>query len=110
MAEWVQPEYSKGEIDRAGALLVPWWKNPENKPRELGMGYMIIQNWRTSHALPLNSFRVALRRKARQVNPSAIVAQRLKRFSSIMNKLTREETMKLSQMQCPDPRQMYQLI
>lgn len=26
MAEWVPRIYSKGEIDRAAATLVPWWK------------------------------------------------------------------------------------
>jgi hypothetical protein len=25
MAEWVKREYSKGDIDRAGKLLIPWW-------------------------------------------------------------------------------------
>jgi len=37
--------------------------------------------------------------RARKIDPSAIVAQRLKRFSSIASKLVREPRMKLSQMQ-----------
>ena len=99
MAEWVKREYSKGEIDRAGALLVPWWTGQGPNPEELGQAFMIIQNWRTSHAFPLNTFQMVLRQRARRVEPRALVAQRLKRISSTMNKLVREPKMKLSQMQ-----------
>jgi (p)ppGpp synthase/HD superfamily hydrolase len=98
MTEWVKREYGKGLIDRAGHLLVPWWKGGP-KPEELGRSYIIIQNWRTSHALPLNVFQAVLRSRAKRVEERVIVAQRLKRFSSIMAKLVREPSMKLSQMQ-----------
>jgi len=60
---------------------------------------MIVQNWRTSHALPLNVFQAGLRQRAKRIEERVIVAQRLKRFSSMMNKLVREPNMKLSQMQ-----------
>lgn len=100
MAEWVKPEYGKGEIDRVGKLLVPWWKN-ENAPNppNLGHAYQVIQNWRTSHAMPLLTFRMGLTKRANRVEPNPIIAQRLKRFASVMNKLAREPHMKLSQMQ-----------
>src|SRR5208337_994324 len=98
MAEWVQRDHGKGEIDRAGTLLIPWWKGLD-KPERLGMLYMIVQNWRTSHALPLNVFQAGLRQRAKRIEERVIVAQRLKRFSSMMNKLVREPNMKLSQMQ-----------
>ncbi|OGP63355.1 MAG: hypothetical protein A2170_02735 [Deltaproteobacteria bacterium RBG_13_53_10] len=99
MAQWVRREYSKADIDRAGALLIPWWKREVNDPPESGRSYMIIENWRTSHARPLLTFRVGLERRAKRVDTKSLVAQRLKRFSSVMNKLVREPTMKLSQMQ-----------
>jgi len=100
MAEWVRREYSKGEIDRAGALLVPWWKREVLPPQgDLALAYRIIENWRTSHAMPLLTFRMGLSQRAKRIEPEAIVAQRLKRFSSVMNKLAREPNMKLSQMQ-----------
>ena len=100
MPEWTQRRYSKGEIDRAGAWLVPWWKDP-NAPysQEVTEAYAVVENWRTSHAMPLLTFRMALQNRAKRVDPKAIVAQRLKRFSSVMNKLVREPVMKLSQMQ-----------
>lgn len=99
MAEWVRREYSKGDIDRAGALLLPWWTFKKPPPEELGKAFMIVQNWRTSHAFPLNTFQMGLRKRAKRFQPDALVAQRLKRFSSLMNKLAREPQMKLSQMQ-----------
>ncbi|MGA3132024.1 MAG: RelA/SpoT domain-containing protein [Terracidiphilus sp.] len=49
--------------------------------------------------MPLLVFRGHLAKRAQKVTPNAIIAQRLKRFSSIMNKLSREHHMKLSQMQ-----------
>ena len=105
MAEWVKREYGKGAIDRAGKLLIPWWKAPppltpetEDEARARNIAFGIVENWRTSHGLPLNAFQAALRGRAQRIEPKVIVAQRLKRFSSVMNKLVREPTMKLSQM------------
>jgi len=99
MAQWIRCEHIKAEIDRAGVLLIPWWKNKAAAPPELGAAYKIIENWRTSHAMPLLTFRMGLANRARRVDTKAIVAQRLKRFLSVMNKLAREPNMKLSQMQ-----------
>lgn len=98
MGEWVRREHSKGEIDRAGAILVPWWRGGP-KPAELGEAYRVVENWRTCHSYPLNAFQVILRSRARRVEQDALIAQRLKRFISMMNKLAREPNMKLSQMQ-----------
>ena len=97
MAEWTKREHGKGTIDRAGADLVPWWQGAA-KPDRLGSAYLIIQNWRASHGLPLNVFQAALRSRAKRVEDDVLVAQRLKRFNSVMNKLVREPSMKLSQM------------
>jgi hypothetical protein len=80
---------------------VPWWIDPDPNapgPEHAGEYWAVIQNWRTSHAFPLNTFQTVLRQRARRVEPTAIVAQRLKRMSSVMNKLSREPHMKLSQM------------
>jgi hypothetical protein len=27
--QWVKREHGKGEIDRSGAMLIPWWTNPD---------------------------------------------------------------------------------
>jgi len=100
MAQWTKREYSKGEIDRVGARLLPWWTEPVAVTTpDIGRDYRVVQNWRTSHAFPLNTFQMGLRQRAAKIESGVIVAQRLKRFSSLMNKLKREPAMKLSQMQ-----------
>ena len=99
MVERVQRAHTKGQIDRAGEYLLPWWKDGGDVPKDGPKYYEIIQNWRSSHALPLHAFRVVLQGRAKRLDPKVLIAQRLKRFSSVMNKLAREETMQLSQMQ-----------
>ena len=59
----------------------------------------VIYNWRVSHAYPLNTFQMALRRRALKVDDEAIVAQRSKRRSSINDKLDRMPDLQLSEMQ-----------
>jgi hypothetical protein len=59
----------------------------------------IINNWRSSHNFPLNTFHVGLRRRAKNIDAGAITAQRIKRMTSIEAKLRRFPTMTLSQMQ-----------
>src|SRR5690606_22040137 len=59
----------------------------------------IINNWRSSHSFPLNTIQTGLRRKARQVDPDCLVAQRIKRLTSIRAKLERFPNMRLTQMQ-----------
>ena len=49
----------------------------------------VISNWRSSHSFPLNTLQVRLREKAKSIHGSAIVAQRLKRVPSIIQKLQR---------------------
>ena len=56
-------------------------------------------NWRSSHGMPLNTFRKTLRLYATRLDSQSLVAQRIKRLSSIELKLRRFPTMKLSQMQ-----------
>jgi len=96
LAQWIKREYSKSTVDRYGALLV----SDEELTDDLFVQCCkVVLNWRSSHAMPLLTFRMHLTKRARKVEPNAIIAQRLKRFSSIMNKLAREPNMKLSQMQ-----------
>ncbi|TFH49416.1 MAG: hypothetical protein E4H01_04320 [Lysobacterales bacterium] len=92
--EFTVPEYSESQVDRAGRMLVnpTGLQNPDD-------ALEILNNWQSSHALPLNTFTVTLRNKARQIQEDALVAQRIKRLSSIALKLRRFPTMTLSQMQ-----------
>jgi hypothetical protein len=93
--EWVTPQYTRGEVDRAGKILI------EDRPDvlELEKAYAIINNWRSSHSRPLYTFRYGIRRHAEKIDSNALVAQRIKRLSSISLKLKLQPHMKLSQMQ-----------
>jgi len=92
---WAKPEYKRSQVDAAGSVLVA----PDPDWYRLGEALEIINNWRSSHSFPLNTFQVGLRRMARHADPECLVAQRIKRLSSIEDKLRRFHTMKLSQMQ-----------
>lgn len=92
---WTVPGFSKSEVDRAGRTLVA--ENPTAD--QFLHALAVMNNWRASHNFPLNTFQVGLRRRASRFDDQALVAQRIKRMSSIELKLRRFETMKLSQMQ-----------
>jgi ppGpp synthetase/RelA/SpoT-type nucleotidyltranferase len=93
--EWAKPENSKSQVDRAGKILVSNSQDWVAYER----AHQIINNWRASHYYPLNTFKVTLRRKSLEVDSDRLVAQRIKRLSSIEAKLLRFKTMQLSQMQ-----------
>ena len=97
--DFVTPKYGKKEIDRAGDLVA----NDEFYEFSLSgviLGAIdIADNWRASHGYPLQVIRNNLANRAKKVSSEAIIAQRLKRFHSIVGKLRREPSMKLSQMQ-----------
>ena len=59
----------------------------------------VINNWRSSHSFPLNTFQNGLRKRGAKVSSNCIVSQRIKRLSSIELKLRRFQNMTLSQMQ-----------
>ena len=92
---WVAPQYSRGEIERAGRVLVA----DSTTPDALVQALVVVNNWRSSHSFPLNTMQVGLRAKARQVDAEALVAQRIKRLSSIEAKLRRFDRMNLARMQ-----------
>ncbi|TWH01821.1 hypothetical protein L614_002000000550 [Ochrobactrum sp. J50] len=95
MARWAKPEYSKNEVNKAGRVLV----DPSASVFDITQALNIINNWRSIHGHPLNTFQTTLRIKGRQIDSSVLVAQRIKRLSSIELKLRRFPTMTLSQMQ-----------
>ena len=98
MAKWATRQFkSKGEVDRAGRVLV---ENNVSKT-ERAAALSAINNWRAIHGYPLHLFTKTLKRRAHQVDGNAVIAQRLKRLHSITVKLRlpRNKNMKLSQMQ-----------
>jgi ppGpp synthetase/RelA/SpoT-type nucleotidyltranferase len=95
--DWVTPQFSRGEVDRAGQILSADWKEIDYD--EYWHALDVINNWRSSHSRPLYTFRFGVRRHAERIDPNALVAQRIKRLSSIRLKLQLSQNMKLSQMQ-----------
>jgi hypothetical protein len=92
---WAEPRYTRAQVDAAGAALV----DDTVRGAALEEALAIINNWRSSHSFPLNTFQMGLRGRAKQVDPDSLIAQRIKRLSSIALKLNLFKTMKLSQMQ-----------
>jgi hypothetical protein len=92
---WMVPLYDREQVNRAGRTRIDLLVSPEARDIALGP----INNWRSAHSFPLNSIQMTLRRRARTVAESAVVAQRLKRLIAIESKLLRFPDMKLTQMQ-----------
>jgi putative GTP pyrophosphokinase len=83
------PWGSKGAVNRAGeALRGAGPLNPESAAA--------LENWRASHSAVLNTFQAILRGRTR--GKGIVVAQRLKRRNTIIDKLSREPKMQLSRM------------
>ncbi|MDB5812974.1 MAG: hypothetical protein JWN23_91 [Rhodocyclales bacterium] len=59
----------------------------------------VLANWRSIHAFPLNTITTDLRQKVNRILPTALVVQRLKRTRSILAKLSKKSSMRLTQMQ-----------
>jgi len=94
---WAVPEFRPEEVNAAGKAL-----GKMTFPVDTVEGLealAIINNWRSAHAYPLNTFQITLRARARRVEASVIIAQREKRLDSIHRKLIAKPTMRMTQMQ-----------
>lgn len=93
---FVEIQYSKSQVNRAGGILVA----PEAYSLEdQKWAGLVLANWRACHGYPINTFQATLRQKLKVIDDAAIVAQRLKRAPSIIFKLQRFDGMKLARMQ-----------
>lgn len=88
---WEIPKCSKNQINKAGKTL----SLPDISSKEKNEALFVLNNWRASHGYPLQEIYNILK----EINPDAIVAQRLKRLDSIIGKLKRFENMSLYRMQ-----------
>lgn len=92
---WKRVEYSRSQIIKAGKVI----KDVDTAlPKDVKNATSIVDNWRAAHAYPLHVIYIYLRRMALSRN-DIIVAERLKRLDSIINKLKRQPTMSLWAMQ-----------
>lgn len=85
----ISPESSKSAVNRAGTRLA----NGQANDCDLA----VIENWRAAHNYILNTFQSTLRTKAKNAEVRTPV-QRIKRLSTIQNKLMRFPTMQLARM------------
>ena len=104
---WAKPEHSRVEVDKAGSYVAHLLSSrhqarlddPFKYPGGIDKALEIVNNWRSSHNFPLNTFQMGLRTHATSVDPEATIAQRIKRLASITYKLRRFSSMTLTQMQ-----------
>ena len=91
------PKYTRGSVNRIGKLLVAEDLTPEQRNDVLDQ----LNDWRSLHLYPLNTFQATLRTHVKKIDPKhGIVAQRLKRTPTIIDKLkNRHQVMKLGEMQ-----------
>ena len=91
---WTAPEYSRSQVNDAGVTLVDSSASRQAKSR----ARTIVNNWRASQGFPLNALQMNLRNTVAAFGDAALVAQRLKRLSSIEAKLRRSHHMQLARM------------
>lgn len=89
------PSDSKSSINKAGQLLAKGDGSVHDNIRSI----ILVSDWRASHAYPINTFQSTLRSKLENYSSDSIVAQRLKRMPTIIDKLRRYPHMQLTTMQ-----------
>lgn len=77
-------KYSKSEINKAGRFFRQESQMSEDAALD------ILNNWRAAHSYPMQVFYVRLKRTSESLDDGSLVAQRLKRASSILAKLRRK--------------------
>lgn len=92
---WVTRRFSKNQVNKAGKLI----GSGVASHAELSEAREKVSNFRSAHAYPLFSVTIHVRKNALAVNTNAIVARRLKRLPTIIDKLTRHPNMNVTTMQ-----------
>jgi hypothetical protein len=91
---------SNSQIDKAGRFISSAQLNTSGPDEHLlNDAFAVLSDWRTLHAYPLNAVAATLRRRCNAVAKETLVAQRLKRFVSIREKLLKRPEMALARMQ-----------
>lgn len=89
------PKESKSQINKAGKILTTGSPFSLEYQRALDLA----NKWRACHAYPINTFQATLRTKLKDCSGQPIVAQRLKRMPTVIDKLRRFPNMQLTTMQ-----------
>jgi len=89
------PKYSHTELDKAGEIL----RDSTGSKDEQQWALELLSSWRAAHNRPLNTFNVTLRNRLTATHRKVLVAQRLKRIPTVVDKLHRFPEMRLSRIQ-----------
>ena len=107
------PDVSKKQVNNAGDIL----KSDKQNRAVYNDALAVANKWRLAHIYPINTFQARLRNTVKKY-PDTLVAQRLKRMPTIVDKLDRHQNMKLSTMQdiggvravLPDTTAVYDIV
>ena len=91
----MEPAFSRSRVDRSARILV----DSDASDDQFADALRVFSNWRAAHGYPLNTAQVVLRARARRVCSTALISQRHKREISIIRKIERSNSMRLTQMQ-----------
>lgn len=95
MTNWAVPEHSKTQVKRAGELI----GSGAGTDEEIEAARAKISNFRSAHGYPLLSVTMHVRDKATAVTSDVVVARRLKRLPTVLDKLERQPHMNVTTMQ-----------
>lgn len=95
MGKWVVYSGSKNAVRNASKVIGRGTGTPE----EIEEARAVLSTYRLAHAFPLNAVTVTVKKRAREVSPDAIVAERRKRLPTILDKLKRHPNMSVTTMQ-----------
>lgn len=95
MSPTEQRLFSASQISKAGSIL----RNTSSAPDKVEWALKVLDNFRALHVEPLNVFQNTLRARLKKLGlEDVIVAQRIKRKPTILEKLQRFHSMRLDQM------------
>lgn len=93
-------DLTTSRVNRAGVTLRRWWASDRALyGREEVQAFEVLRAFRAAHSTPLTKGNNGLRSMLRTEDCNVEVSQRLKRTTTILDKLTRQPTMALSRMQ-----------
>lgn len=102
MPQTNDPPLTKSQVNKAAKVLRSLW-TPDDDPMDANAirdAFSILLRYRAAHQLPLTKATMGLRSRVVTAKCASVdVSQRLKRVPTILDKLRREPTMKLANMQ-----------
>lgn len=90
---------TRTQVNHAGRLFRRWYRGEVISEADLSQAYELIVAWRACHEYSLVKANMGLRSAVSTENCRLEVSQRLKRIPTILDKIRREPTMQLANMQ-----------